>query len=437
MASDLPPGLPHPHAAVPPAPARRLASVLPPVIPQVGAWIAQRPGTLSLAQGMVSWGPPPGVRQALARAAAATSDPWPLCDHYGPMAGDGPLLEQVRRELKEHHGFDLEGTALLITAGSNMAFNAVAQVLLDPGDEVLLPVPWYFNHWMAIQLAGGVPVAVESEAIHAPAALKTQGVAPGSQVGALPDPERLAAAITPRTRAIVTVSPGNPSGLVTPGPVLAAINRLCAERGLWHISDEAYAAFVHGPEPHRSPATLPGSGRHTITLHSLSKAYGMAGWRLGYASVPRSLMAGLAQVQDTILICPPRPIQQAAVAALEAGPAWVAPRVASLEPRRTRVLEAVNRARERGLPLELVAEPDGAFYALLACHSPLSGEELVRRLVLEHGVALLPGEAFGLQPRNATAFLRLSYGMLQGEALEQALHRLTDGLAALAAGRPG
>ena len=152
------------------------------------------------------------------------------------------LLEALGRWLQQHHQLDLEGSAVLISAGSNMAFHAVAQVLCDPGDECLLPVPYYFNHAMAIQLAGGVPVAVEA--------------------GVIPDPERLAAAITPRTRAIVTVSPNNPSGAVLPRPVLEAINRLCADHGLLHISDEAYALFAHGDTAVWSPGQGSGSGAH-------------------------------------------------------------------------------------------------------------------------------------------------------------------------------
>jgi aspartate/methionine/tyrosine aminotransferase len=334
------------------------------------------------------------------------------------MEGDPQLLEAIRRDLVDHHGLDLDDTALLATAGSNMAFHAIAQVILDPGDAVLLPIPWYFNHWMAVQLAGGEPVAVDA--------------------GWIPDPERLEAAITPRTRAIVTISPANPSGVVMPPPVLEAINRLCARRGLFHISDEAYAAFVHGPVPHVSPGRLPGSGAHTVTLHSLSKAYGMAGWRLGYASVPRQLMSGLAQVQDTVLICPPRLLQPAAAAALAAGPAWSAPRIASLAPRRALLHDALAAAVADGLPVAMAAAPDGAFYGLLACSTSLDEQVLVERLILEHGVAVLPGGAFGLAAGGGAGLgrgqvlLRLSYGMLDGPDLERALQRLFGGLAALA-----
>jgi aspartate/methionine/tyrosine aminotransferase len=394
-------------SARPPLAARRLAGVLDPVIPRVGAWLRQRPDALSLAQGMVNWGPPAAVADAV-RAALADGDASSSLHRYGPMEGDEELLELVRRELQGRQGLDLEGTALLVTAGSNMAFNAIAQVILDPGDEVILPLPWYFNHVMAVQLAAGVPVGVAA--------------------GLVPDPERLAAAITPRTRAIVTVSPANPSGVVIPGEVLAAINRLCAERGLFHISDEAYEAFVHGSVPHHPPGRICGSGSHTITLHSLSKAYGMAGWRLGHAAVPSQLLAGLAQVQDTVMICPPRLTQRAALAALAAGPDWIAPRVASLQERRCLLLEAVASAQARGLPITLPIVPDGAFYALLSCASPLDGEVLVERLVLDHGVAALPGEAFGLGGGGGPTFLRLSYGMLEPPLLAEALDRLLVGL---------
>ncbi len=415
--------------SAPPSPARRLGAVLEPVIPRIGALQRQRADVLSLAQGMVSWGPPAAALAAAQVALggeppAGLPAPWPgrsaLADRdrYGPMEGDPLLLEAIRRNLVDHHGLDLDGTALLATAGSNMAFHAIAQVILDPGDAVLLPIPWYFNHWMAVQLAGGEPVAVDA--------------------GWIPDPERLEAAITPRTRAIVTISPANPSGVVMPPPVLEAINRLCARRGLFHISDEAYAAFVHGPVPHASPGRLPGSGAHTVTLHSLSKAYGMAGWRLGYASVPRQLLRGLAQVQDTVLICPPRLLQPAAAAALAAGPAWCAPRIASLAPRRALLHDALAAAVDDGLAVALAAEPDGAFYGLLACRTSLDEQVLVERLILEHGVAVLPGGAFGLAagggagPGRGQVLLRLSYGMLDGPDLERALQRLFAGLAALA-----
>lgn len=381
-----------------------------PVIPEVGDLARRTPGTLSLAQGMVDWGPPEAVKRAVADALRRDGD---RLHRYGPMAGEPELLEAIRRKLLLHNRLDLDAGAVLVTAGSNMAFNAMAQVICDPLSEVILPVPYYFNHAMAIQLAGGVPVAVEA--------------------GLIPDPQRLAAAITSRTRAIVTISPNNPSGVVVPAAILREINTLCAHHGLFHIHDEAYEQFVHGSEPHVSPGSLAGSSSHTISLHSLSKAYGMAGWRLGYAAVPRQLMAALAKVQDTVLICPPLLNQRAALAALAAGPAWCAPRIAALAERRSLLLATIDAARREGLPCRLLAEPDGAFYALLSIDAgdrpPTDSDTVMRRLVLEHRVATLSGVSFGLGRHGAA--IRLSYGMLAGSELEDALGRLVNGLRAL------
>jgi aspartate/methionine/tyrosine aminotransferase len=391
-----------------------MATVMRPVIPRVGALIARRPDCLSLAQGMVAWSPPAAVDRAV-RAALETAGgagPRPI-DRYGPGLGEPGLLEVVRHELQHERRLDLDDSTLLVSAGSNMAFHAAVQVICGPGDEVILPVPWYFNHVMALQLAGAVPVAVDA--------------------GLIPDPDRLAAAISPRCRAIVTISPGNPSGLVIPGPILEAINALCARHGLFHISDEAYAAFTHGSTPHRSPGSARGSGAHTLSLYSLSKAYGMAGWRIGYAALPRQLSDALRTVQDTIAIAPPGLNQLAARAALEQGAAWCRPRVAALEAERRRFLAAVATAAAGGLPVRLLAEPDGAFYGLLEVALRLDGERLMERLVLEHGVAVLPGEEFGIRPAPGRAVLRVSYGMLAGPELERALARLLGGLGRLVA----
>ena len=381
-----------------PAAARRLEQVQQPVIPVMGELIRQTPGPLSLGKGMVSWGPPEQVHQALA---AALQQHDPGLDRYGPVAGSEALREALGLWLQREQGLDLSQSAVLITAGSNMAFNAVVQVLCDPGDELILPVPYYFNHEMAIRLAGATPVAVEA--------------------GVVPDPERLAAAITPRTRAIVTISPNNPSGAVFPRRVLEAINRLCAERGLLHIHDEAYALFSYGEAAVSSPGSAAGSGQHTISLGSLSKSHGMAGWRIGWAVVPQSLMAELAKVQDTILIHPPQLNQQAALGALAAGADWCRGQIHGLAGRRQQVLDALSQP---AAPWRLLAQPDGAFYALLQLESSLSSDQAMEQLIRQHRVALVSGSSFGL----SGCCLRLSYGMLGSAELSEALKRLVAGL---------
>ncbi|MGA1304164.1 MAG: aminotransferase class I/II-fold pyridoxal phosphate-dependent enzyme [Cyanobium sp.] len=397
-----------------PCAADRLDAVLDPVIPLLGELMRRRPDVLSLAQGMVSWAPPPGVPEAVRQALAL---PGSSLHRYGSTWGEPALLEQVARKLWRKNRLDLEGAALMVTSGSNMAFAALSQVICDPGSEVILPLPYYFNHAMAVQLAGGVVVPVDG--------------------GPLPDPDRLAAAITPRTRAIVTISPSNPSGMVLPRTLLTAINRLCASRGLLHISDEAYEMFVHGHEPHFSPGSLAGAAAHTVSLHSLSKGYGMAGWRMGYAAFPQALQPAMAKVIDTFEICPTVLSQRAAAAALATDPAWAEERVATLRPCRTLMLEAVHQWHAAGLPVRLWAEPDGAFYGLLVVEDlvdgqgqSLSNDALMEQLVLDHGVAAVSGSAFGLHMPGACV-LRLSYGMLGEAELTEALKRLGQGLASL------
>ena len=131
-------------------------------------------------------------------------------------------------------------------------------------------------------------------------------------------------AITPRTRAVVTVSPNNPTGAVYPESTLRAVNTLCRDRGIFHIHDEAYEYFTYGGAGHFSPGSLPEAAGHTISLFSLSKAYGMASWRIGYMVIPEVLAEAVNKIQDTILICPPAVSQHAAIAALEVGRSFAA-----------------------------------------------------------------------------------------------------------------
>src|SRR3954452_847900 len=250
----------------------RMSGVQSPIIPIVGELIRSTPGTISLGQGMVSWGPPPESIQA-ARDAAAL----PATHRYGAVEGEPALLDAIRAKLRAENGLDLDGSRVVVTTGSNMAFLSLVQALTEPGDEILLPVPFYFNHEMAVRIADCVPVPVRTDRDY--------------QL----DPDAVARAITPRTRAVVTVSPNNPSGAVYPEATLRAVNALCARHGLVHVSDEAYEYFTYGA-PHFSPGSIPGAGAHTMSLYSLSKAYGFAGWRIGYMVVPAWLNEALYKV---------------------------------------------------------------------------------------------------------------------------------------------
>ena len=379
---------------------RRITDIQPPVIPILGEWIRSNPGTISLGQGITSYGPPPEVMQAV-QAFGTT-----LAEHrYGPVEGQPDLLAILRDKLTHENGIDLTGRRIIVTAGGNMAFINAVLAVTDPGDEVILPVPYYFNHEMALTMIGCRAVGVPTDARY--------------QL----DLASLRAAITPRTRAIVTISPNNPTGAVYPEADLRAVNALCAEHGIVHITDEVYEYFTYGEARHYSPGSDPASRAHTISMFSLSKAYGFASWRIGYMVVPDELFDAVNKIQDTNLICPPLVCQAAAAGALRVGRPYTVPHVAALDVVRGEVHETL-----RGLG-DLVEAPgtDGAFYVLLRVRTGLDAFTLTQRLIERHKVAVVPGSAFGVTDRCA---LRISFGALGRDSVAAGMDRLVQGLRA-------
>ncbi len=378
---------------------RRAAAIPLPIIPQVAAWIREHPGTLSLGQGVAGYGPPPEAWSELRRLADE-----PLLHRYQPVTGLPELTAALRADLERRSRIPRQDPrGLMVTAGANAAFLQAMLAILDVDDEVILPVPCYFNHEMAIGMAGGRAVLVPSDDRY------------------IPDPDAIARAITPRTRAVVTVSPNNPSGAVFPEPILRAIHELCVRRGLFHISDETYERFVHGGARHVSPGAFPGADQHTISLFSFSKAYGLASWRVGCVLFPPALQEDMVKIQDTNLICPPVASQLAALGCLRAGDDWVSARIREVGETRDRVLA---RLKDLGDQARFGAS-DGAFYVLLAVASRESPLEVTRRLIAEHRVAVIPGSAFGF---TQGCLLRVAYGALDPRTADEGVGRLVEGL---------
>jgi len=274
--------------------------------------------------------------------------------------------------------------------------------ITDPGDEVILPTPYYFNHEMAVGIADCRAVLVPTDERYQ---LRV---------------EALAAAVTPRTRAIVTVSPNNPTGAVYPREALERVNGICRKKGIYHISDEAYEYFTYDGARHFSPLSLPESAGHTIGLYSLSKAYGFAAWRIGWMVMPAHLLTAVKKVQDTILICPPVISQHAAVGAMEAGRGYCEAHLAGI----AAVREVVrNELESLGRRVE-TPRADGAFYYLLRAESAMAPMAVVERLIREHGVGVLPGDTFGAEGCR----LRVAYGALTRETAVEGVRRLVRGL---------
>jgi aspartate/methionine/tyrosine aminotransferase len=231
-------------------------------------------------------------------------------------------------------------------------------------------------------------------------------------------------AISERTRAVVTISPNNPSGAVYPRADLMAINEFCREHGLYHIHDEAYEYFIYEGAEHFSPGSLPGAGKHTISLYSLSKAYGFASWRIGYMVAPEALFEAIRKAQDTILICPAVVSQYAALGALDAPASYRQQNLARVAAVRQMVLEELSAVRS----FCTIPESLGAFYFLIGVDTPLDAMTMVERLIREFGVAVIPGTTFGL---TQGCYLRVAYGALERDTIAEGIGRLVRGLTAL------
>ena len=377
----------------------RLQRVQQPIIPQVAAWINATPGTLSLGQGVVYYPPPEAALRS-----ATNSDLDQNYHVYGDVAGSAELRQAISSKLLQDNQVSVNDTQrIIVTAGSNMAFLNALLAITDAGDEVILLRPYYFNHEMAVTMLDCMPVCIDCDEDYQPIL------------------DSLDAAISERTRAVVTVSPNNPTGAVYKESTLKAINQLCKDRGLYHISDEAYEYFTYDGTRHFSPASISGADEHTISLFSLSKAYGFASWRIGYMLIPEHLKMAVTKVQDTNLICAARVSQDAALAAITEGRRYCDKKRESIESVRTTMLDAFADITD----ICQLTKTSGAFYFLVRCQTELSALAVVQRLIEEHGIAVIPGETFGL---NEDCYLRIAYGALTPEQAAPAIERLITGL---------
>jgi len=376
----------------------RMQAVQSPIIPVIGEMIRNSPGTISLGQGVVYYGPPPEAIDQITQFLSRSEN-----HLYQAVEGIPSLIAAIETKLDTENDMTVgNGSRIVVTAGSNMGFVNAVLSITDPGDEIILQTPFYFNHEMAIRMANCHPVLVATD----------------DQYQLRPDAIRQA--ITPRTRAIVTISPNNPTGAVYPAAALQEVNQLCRDRGIYHIHDAAYEYFTYGVTPFL-PGSIPGSESYTISLFSLSKAYGFASWRIGYMVLPAHLMQTVMKIQDTILICAAVVSQYAAVGALQAGVGYCRQKLQSIDQVRQLCLRELATIQD----ICTIPPADGAFYLLLKVHTDLHPLKLVEQLIQDYKVALIPGMSFGLE---TGCYLRVSYGSLQQETVAEGIGRLVKGL---------
>jgi len=334
-------------------------------------------------------------------AVAACRDP--KNHKYTPAAGLPELRAAVAQKTARDSGLAVEAAQVLITNGGKQAVEQALATIIDPGDEVLLPAPYWTTYPEAIALAGGVPVALPTTADS------------GFRVSV----DQLTAALTPATKALLFVSPSNPTGAVYPADEVGAIGRWAVEHGVWVITDEIYEHLVYGSAVFTSmPVAVPELASTCIVVNGVAKTYAMTGWRVGWMVGPNDVIKAAANLQShtTSNVC--NVAQRAALAAVSGDLTAVAAMRETYDRRRLLIGSMLA-----DIPGVVCVEPEGAFYAFPSFEGLLGRTirgrvasttlELASIILDEAKVAIVPGEAFG-----APGYARFSYALADDDLVE-------------------
>ncbi|MEO8244737.1 MAG: aminotransferase [bacterium] len=382
-----------------------MAATFPPPVMEARRWLAgvtfpaDRP-LINVSQAAPVEIPPLGLRQALADAALNT----PEAHLYGPVLGLPALRAEIASQWSQSYGGQINPLQVAITQGCNQAFCAVMATLAGAGDDVILPTPWYFNHkmWLDMQGVSAVPLPTGP--------------------GLIPDAAAAADLITPRTRAIVLVSPNNPGGVEYPAATLAAFRDLARSRNLALIVDETYRDFDsrHSSEIGGRPHDLftdPDWPDTFIHLYSFSKAYRLTGHRVGAVVASETRLAEIEKFLDTVAICPGQLGQIAALWGMRNLTQWVVGERAEI------------LARRAAMTAGFSALPDwkllgcGAYFAYVEHPYALASDALCKRLVTEAGVLMLPGTMF--QPDGqGKSQIRIAFANVDSTGIAELFLRL-------------
>ena len=334
---------------------------------------------------------------------------------YTEVGGIAELRAAACTKFKRDNALDYEPADILVSCGAKHTLYNIFTALLDPGDEVIVPSPYWVSYPEQVRLLDGVPVPVATR----------------PEAGFDLDPTRVAAAVSPRTKIVVLNYPNNPTGAVFSRATLEAVAKLAVERQLWIVSDECYEALSF-EGPHLSIAALdPAVKARTITVNTCSKAYAMTGWRIGFAAGPRAIIKGMTDVQSQVTSNPSSIAQWAAVEALCGPQDDVAKMAAEFDRRRHLIIDGLN-----ALPGVSCVMPKGAFYAFADVSglfgrrpengAPLTGSGDVASWLLDAArVAVVPGADFG-----SDAHIRLSYAT-SAALIREGLSRMAAALKTL------
>lgn len=359
----------------------------------LGERVNERP-LLDLSQAAPSFPPAPVVASRIAEAARE-----PDTGRYAPQPGIPALRDAMADDLNWAYGSSLSASNVLITAGCNQAFCIVASAIAGPGDSVIVVAPFYFNHdmWLRVE---GVNVDI---------------LEPGPDL--IPEPAAAEALVNDRTRAIVVVSPGNPTGVTVPPSVIAEFAEVARRHDLTLILDETYRSFRGTEAPAHSLFDDPEWGDTVVSLHSFSKDLAIPGYRVGAVVGGEELLVEALKVLDCVAISAPRIGQEAALAGLLHARDWRAEQVG-----RIAKLEQDFLAAMSSRPAGLEVMSSGAYFGWVR-HSHGPTPDVVRRLVLDHDVLVIPGTAFTQADQS---MLRMSFANLTPDQIAELPNRLAE-----------
>lgn len=331
---------------------------------------------------------------------------------YTPSAGTPKLKEAIAGKLLRENGLAYKPEQVVVSCGAKHSVYNTMQVLVDPGDEVILIAPYWMTYADQIRLAGGVPVVISTT----------------GESGFVPTYDQLKEAISPRTKAILINSPSNPTGGILPRETLKEIAALAIRHDFWIVADEIYEHLIYGGAKVPSIAGLSNEVfERTITINGCSKSYAMTGWRIGYAAAPLPVAKAMSNLQDQVTSNPTSFAQRGAIAAFSLDPSVVEKMRAEFEARRDLIVGLI-----RQIPGLTIPEPKGAFYAFPNVSAYLGGslatdEDLATYLLTEAKVATVPGSVF-----EGPGHLRMSYATSR-EDIEKGMARIADALGRLPA----
>lgn len=378
-----------------------ICGVHPPPISEVKSWLARAEPPvplIDLCQAVPDYPPPEELTSFLAEL---TRDP--LTSRYSPDEGLPEVREAVCASYRDLYGASLNPGQLCLTIGASQAFWLAMVTLCRAGDEVIVQLPAYFDHPMALEILG-------IRCVYAPFDETTGGV---------PSVAAISSLITAKTRAILLVTPSNPTGMVIPPATIAELYRLAARHKLALVLDETYNSFITGGV---RPHDLFGDdswGDHFVQIASFGKTFALTGYRAGMLVASEAFIAQALKAQDTMAVCQPRITQHAVRYGLEHLGGWVAKNRVMMERRHEVFREEFLRA---GNPFQLVSS--GPFFGWVRHpFAGATGREVAKRLVLEAGLLLLPGEVFG---PGLEGYLRLAFGNIREETIPEAVRRFRE-----------